>query len=257
MIRKKSCSRASWLCSVVRQTLPWPCDALVSLGQPSSSWGCVPQRWVAHVVMGCRTGAFASLRHRGVASLSVGLPASLWAALLQCSCLFIVVGSCTSALGCPRRRGLPYLGVRISSLSWHCVVAFGCPHRCGLPDLSVRLPSSSWGCMPRRWAALLGRLPPFVVVWCRASAFGCLHRRVAYLGIALPCRGVSLSSSSCGSNVGVGPPDVGARPSSSWGVGPRRCRGVGGERGVRGVSYRSSKERTAKMGHDFRRGPFS
>ena len=125
-------------------------------------------------------------------SSSCGVGPQRWAAR-------VVVGCLTSVFACLRHRGVACLGI-------------------GLPYLGICLPLSLCGVRPQRSAA-------FVVVGLHTLALGCP------CCCGLPCRGVSLSSSSCGSNVGVGLPDVGTRPLLSWGVGPRRCCGVGRERG--------------------------
>jgi len=65
-------------------------------------------------------------------------------------------------------------------------------------------PLPSWGCIPLRWAALLWRSSPFVVVALRASVLGC------------PITAFDCSRRCVVSNVGVG------LPTSLWAALPRR-----------------------------------
>jgi len=139
----------------------------------SSSCSVEPQRWAAHVAVGCPTSVFASLRHCGVACFDIGQPTSLWTALPRRSPPLAIEGLRASVLGCPQQHGHPYRSGRLlSSLCgvkpqcWAAHVVVGCPTAafaspcgrmvsdcCVVSGLGVRLPSSS-GCIPRRCPAL-------------------------------------------------------------------------------------------------------
>src|SRR6266568_8143249 len=160
------------------------------------------------LVLGFRA-VLACLFAMGWPSFFVGLPTSR-AGFCRRGVACFDVGLPTSLCG------LPYLVV-----VGLCTLAVGCP-RCRLPPFVI---------MVSRASTLLG---------CPTSAFASLRRHgVAYFGVGFPCCGVHPSSSLCGSNFGVGLPlswwdalPPCSAPSSLCGVGPQRCRGISGERGL-------------------------
>ena len=158
------------------------------------------------------------------------------------SVFVIVVSFPTSAFAFLRRRGVAYLGVGLPTLLWAALLhrsllfvvvalrawTLGCPRCCGLPYVSIPLPSSWWRCFD----------------------------------VGLPYRGVRPSSSSCGSNFGVGLPtalwDALLRCSLPYCVVWDRGVVVGlAESGGWRVSDSNREERRANGDRDLRHGPFS